>query len=265
MTPTWSTSPWCCPGSGISTGTCPKATRCGSPGFLRSKRPGGWPGTAFTPRPGCPPASTAAGRPRVQPPAAREYSRRPPASTGGGAPRAPPAVSAVCRPRGGRSPGTGGLRRDRGQGLAEISHAVRVGEDGTGTADQFQSARIPARLPQRGCQSGHLLGGGAAERVEPVAIGHDPLQHPPVHARATQPQLWALWPERLRLEVDVAERVVLARERGRCVPPQHPPRRQMLIEQVATLAEGHPERRVLVLQPGHGRLHDQPAAAEQVE
>ena len=31
------------------------------------------------------------------------------------------------------------------------------------------------------------------------------------------------------------------------------------------LAERHPQRRVLLLQPGHGRLHDQPAAAEQVE
>ncbi len=39
----------------------------------------------------------------------------------------------------------------------------------------------------------------------------------------------------------------------------------MLVQQVTALMERNAERRVLLLQPGHGGLHDQPSAAEQVE
>ena len=52
---------------------------------------------------------------------------------------------------------------------------------------------------------------------------------------------------------------------GRGFAPQHRPGRQVLVQQRAPLAERDAERLVLVRQPGHGRLHDQAPAAEQVQ
>ena len=71
--------------------------------------------------------------------------------------------------------------------------------------------------------------------------------------------------KRLRLEVDVGEAEVAAREGGRRVAPGRRHGLELLVEDRAALVERHAERLVLLLVPAHGRLHDQAALAQQVE
>jgi len=104
------------------------------------------------------------------------------------------------------------LRRYHGQGRPEIGHAVRAAEHRAGAADQFQAGRVPPRRAHRIRQGGQFRRRGPAQRVEPVAVGHDAGQHPPVHAGPAQPQHRPARPVGLRLEVDVAERVVRSAE-----------------------------------------------------
>src|SRR6266568_5822985 len=180
---TWSTWPSCCPGSAASISRCPATTRCGWPGSRRSTPPGhgpgngSWPprGGGYSRRPGAEAPSPRPGSLGLHPvhpaddlPAQRPHARRIVGELGwldaeGGEP--------------GRR-----LRRYRRQGLAEIGHGVRAAERGPGPADQFQAAHVPASRLHRGRQGGHFLRRRRAQRVEPTAVGDDPLQHPPVRS-----------------------------------------------------------------------------------
>src|SRR5215216_53862 len=82
---------------------------------------------------------------------------------------------------------------------------------------------------------------------------------------AAEPEGRALRPERLRLEVDVRERIVAPVERGGRLAPQDLPRREVLVEELPAALPRDPECLVLRSMPADGRLDDEPALREEIE
>ncbi len=132
-------------------------------------------------------------------------------------------------------------------------------------AHHLELVHPPAGVAHLGAQPLQVLRARGAERVEPGAVADEAAQEPLVEPLPPEPQRRPLGPERLRFQRHLGERVMVAREgRGR-LPPQHPPRGQVLVEQLAPQLERHAEGLVLVAVPTHGRLHDESAAAQQIE
>ena len=82
----------------------------------------------------------------------------------------------------------GELLRDRRHGLAKVGAAVVVREVGPGAADQFQGARVATGVTQGPDQRGQVALARCAQRVETVAVPHQPPQQGPVHALAAEPE-----------------------------------------------------------------------------
>src|SRR5690242_8058181 len=189
----------------------------------------------------------------------RRLVRQPPAE------RADPGglVDELRRLHADRGEAAGQLARHRSQRLVQVGDLIRPGKLPPGPAHVLQLVRPPAAGRHRRLQRGQVPGG--TERVEPAPVPDQAGDQPRVQARAAEPQVRATRAGGRWLDPDGAERVVLPVMVHWRATPGFGPDLELLVQDLAALAERDAERVVLVPVPAHGGLHDEPPAAQPVQ
>src|SRR5947208_2911873 len=99
------------------------------------------------------------------------------------------------------------LPRNRLERPAEIRDAGRVVEPSARAPDQLQVVHAPTGLRHGSPKPCQVVLARGAQRVEPVTVRDEPPQEPLVKGPATEPERGSVLAERLRLQIDVGERV----------------------------------------------------------
>ena len=149
--------------------------------------------------------------------------------------------------------------------LVEVGDVVLPVESPPEAADELQLGDVATRCGHGHPQDVEVCVRQGPERVQSLAVLDEPSQQRAAHPLAAEPEGRPVGSVRSWLEPDVREGEARPVVADRVGPPGTRKDVQLLVEDLAALAERHSEGAVLAPTPADGGQHDEPTLGQQVE